>query len=211
MKIYLVRHGLTEENAQRIIQGWHPGQLSALGVEQVERLARRLKELRFDAIYSSDARRAADTARIIARHQSAPLQLSAELRERRMGVFQGRPAAEFEQALAKSGLPASDFTPEGGETLEQLRDRATSFAQALRARHRRQTLLLVSHGRWNGMLLATVAGMSPAEGLTLKQTNTCVNILECDESGGWRIHLLNCAAHLSDDGARSIVTSTDNG
>jgi len=39
MKLYLVRHGETEENATRVIQGWNPGKLTPLGIEQAERLA----------------------------------------------------------------------------------------------------------------------------------------------------------------------------
>jgi len=211
MKLYLVRHGLTEENAGRVIQGWNPGKLSPLGIEQAERLARRLKDVRFDAIYSSDSRRAADTARIIARFHDAPIQFTAAMRERHMGVYQGRPAVEFEQAQQQSGLSEIDFTPEGGESLEALRTRAASFVDSLRARHLHQTVLLVAHGRWNGMLLSAVSGMSLGEGLTLRQTNTCVNVLECDGRGGFHLRLLNCAAHLSDDGPRSMATSADDG
>jgi probable phosphoglycerate mutase len=211
MKLYLVRHGLTEENASRVIQGWNPGKLSALGIEQAERLARRLKDVRFQAIYSSDSRRAADTAHIIARFHDIPVQFTAALRERHMGIFQGRAASEFEQAQAQSGLSATDFTPEGGESLAALRRRASSFVESLHARHLRQTVLLVAHGRWNGMLLSAASGMSLEEGLALRQTNTCVNILECDERGGFSIHLLNCAAHLADDNSRELITSTDNG
>jgi len=211
MKLYLVRHGLTEENASRVIQGWNPGKLSALGIEQAERLARRLKGVRFDAIYSSDSRRAADTARIIARFHDTPIQFTAALRERHMGVFQGRPAVEFERTQQQSGLSETDFTPEGGESLAALRQRAASFVRSLHARHLRQTVLLVAHGRWNGMLLSAASGMSLEQGLTLRQTNTCVNILECDERGDFSIHLLNCAAHLADDDSRELITSTNNG
>lgn len=70
---------------------------------------------------------------------------------------------------------------------------------------------LVAHGRWNSMLLSAASGMSLVEALTLRQTNACVNILECDERGDFNIHLLNCAAHLSDGDARELATSTDNG
>jgi len=209
MQIYLVRHGQTEENATRIIQGWNPGTLTALGIEQAERLALRLKEVRFDAIYSSDSGRAANTARIITRFHNTPIQFTAALRERHMGIFQGRHFAEFDQAQAQSGLTEKDFRPEGGENLHEVRDRATSFVKSLREFHPDQTILLVAHGRWNTMLLGAVSGMSIDEALTIKQTNTCVNILECDARGDFTIALLNCDAHLSDDGSRSIATSTD--
>lgn len=211
MKIYLVRHGLTEENAHQIIQGWNPGTLTAQGIEQAERLARRLKAIRFDAIYASDSRRAAHTAEIIGQFQAAPIQFTPALRERHMGIFQGRPAGEFEQALESSGLSPAEFTPEGGESLEALRERATSFVYGLRGRHLHQTVLLVAHGRWNSILLAAVLEKSFAEALTLRQSNTCVNILECDERGEFSVSLLNCAQHLEEENSPFLVTSADNG
>jgi len=211
MRLYLVRHGQTEENASQIIQGWNPGKLTSLGIEQAERLAQRLKEIRFDAIYSSDSRRAADTARIITQFHKAPIQFTGRLRERNMGVFQGRHFTEFNQAQAESGFSEIDFKPEGGENLHEVRNRAASFVESLRKLHLDQTILLVAHGRWNTMLLGALSGMTIDEALTIQQTNTCVNILECDERGSFAIQLLNCSAHLSDEVARSLVTSTDNG
>lgn len=205
MRIYLVRHGQTEENAARIIQGWNPGTLTALGIEQAERLALRLKAVRFDAIYASDSGRAAHTARIITQFHDTPIQFTAALRERHMGIFQGRHFTEFDQAQAQSGLTEKDFKPEGGENLHEVRERAESFVQSLRAQHLRQTLLLVAHGRWNTMLLGAASGMSIDEALTIKQTNTCVNLLECDEGGNFRIQLLNCAAHLTDESFTDLV------
>ncbi len=210
MKLYLVRHGETEENATRVIQGWNPGKLTSLGIKQAERLAQRLKEVRFDAIYSSDSARAADTARIVGRFQDPPVQFTVALRERNMGIFQGGPSSAFEQAQEQSGLSHADFTPEDGESLDELSHRAISFVQGLRNHHLHQTILLVAHGRFNSMLLAAASGLGKQEALTMRQTNTCVNILECDEQGRFNIHLLNCAAHLSDGSSHSIATSTDN-
>jgi len=169
-----------------------------------------LREVRFDAIYSSDSARAADTGRIIGRFQNASIQFTDRLRERHMGIFQGGPASDFEQAQMLSGFSPADFTPEGGESLEELSRRAMSFVQGLRDRHWQQTILLVAHGRLNSMLLAAASGLKPEDALTMKQTNTCLNILECDEQGSFNIHLLNCAAHLADVSSHSIATSTDN-
>lgn len=210
MRIYLVRHGQTEENATGIIQGWNPGQLTLLGIEQAERLAQRLKTVHFDAIYSSDSRRAVDTAQIIKRFHDTSIRFTERLRERNMGIFQGRHFDEFNQAQAQSGLSHKDFKPEGGECLVELRQRAVSFVQSLRAPHQHQTVLLVAHGRWNTMLLGAASGWSIEDSLKLRQTNTCVNILENDESGGFTVSLVNCATHLSDEGLRAIATSADN-
>ena len=154
-------------------------------------------DIQFDAIYSSDSTRAADTAGIIAQYHDIPIQFTERLRERNMGIFQGRHFTEFDQAQEQSGFSPRDFKPEGGESLEELHERAASFVQSLRGRHLYQTILLVAHGRWNSMLLSAALGMSLDEALTLRQTNTCVNILECDEHGRFQVHLLNCVVHLA--------------
>lgn len=197
MKLYLVRHGLTAENAGGIIQGHNHGQLTRLGLEQAQRLAERLKSVPFDRIYASDLRRAAETARRIARYQVAPVQYTAQLRERHAGIFQGRPVAEFEQAQAQSGLPHKDFRPAGGESYEELRARVAGFVTELRQAHASATVLLVAHGRWNRMLLGMALGKSIEESLAIKQVNTCVNIIEWDEQGHCSVPLLNCAEHLT--------------
>jgi broad specificity phosphatase PhoE len=210
MRIYLVRHGQTEENATGVIQGWNPGKPTTLGIKQAESVAQRLRAIRFDAIYSSDSRRAADTAQIIAQFHNSPIQFTTALRERHMGVFQGRHFEEFNRAQAQSGMSDKNFKPEGGESLEELRHRALSFVQNLRALHLHQTILLVAHGRWNTMLLGAASGMSIEEALSLRQTNTCVNILECDKSGNFIVPLVNCTAHLFDDNSHTIATAADN-
>lgn len=198
MKLYLVRHGLTAENAGGIIQGHNPGQLTALGIEQAQRLAERLKRVRFDAIYASDLRRAADTARLIARFQAAPVQYTTQLRERHAGIFQGRRAEELEQAQAQSGVPQKDFRPLGGESYVDLRARVANFVASLRQAHPHHTVLLIAHGRWNRMLLGMALGKTIEESVAIKQVNTCVNIIEWDEQDRCSVPLLNCAKHLSE-------------
>lgn len=197
MKLYLVRHGLTVENAGGIIQGHNPGQLTPVGIEQAQRLAERLKRVSFDAIYASDLRRAADTARLIARFHTAPVHYTAHLRERHAGVFQGRRAEEFEQAEAQSGVPRKDFRPLGGESYEDLRARVAGFVASLQQQHSRATVLLVAHGRWNRMLLGMALGKSIEESLAIRQVNTCLNIIEWNEQANFSVLLLNCAEHLT--------------
>ena len=75
MKLYFVRHGETRENVENIIQGHQAGTLTDLGHKQARRLAERLSEIDFTAIYASDLGRVLDTARYVGAFQSAPIQL----------------------------------------------------------------------------------------------------------------------------------------
>ena len=64
MKIYLVRHGQTDLNIQKRMQGRHGLPLNAVGRAQAEELGRELEGVRFEAVYSSPQERAVETARI---------------------------------------------------------------------------------------------------------------------------------------------------
>ncbi len=111
MKLILTRHGETEENKSKIFQGHLPTKLSKEGINQVRRLARRLKDEKIDAIYSSDLPRAIDTAKEIAKyHKNACLIFTKELREFDAGELTGKP----QSLLDWNNLPKSM------ETLEQV-------------------------------------------------------------------------------------------
>ncbi len=58
MKVYLVRHGETEWNRQCRLQGQSDTELNDIGIELAEITATELKDVRFDAIYSSPLKRA---------------------------------------------------------------------------------------------------------------------------------------------------------
>ena len=88
MKIILVRHGETEENKQKISQGWMNSQLSEIGLNQARKVAEFLKDEEIDFCYSSDLDRASKTAEEILEFQNkAKLILDKRLRseERRVG------------------------------------------------------------------------------------------------------------------------------
>jgi len=73
MKLILVRHGETIDNKKRLVQGHRQGELSDVGKEQAKKVAERLKDEKIDYIFSSDLRRAADTAKVIAKYQKEVL------------------------------------------------------------------------------------------------------------------------------------------
>ena len=64
--LYLVRHGETVDNANKIMQGQTQGELNTKGIEQARTVAKNLASEHFDAIVSSDLKRSFDTASIIA-------------------------------------------------------------------------------------------------------------------------------------------------
>jgi broad specificity phosphatase PhoE len=126
--IYILRHGQTELNIRRILQGRSDYPLNEKGVEQAEGAAALLRGVRFDAVYSSPLARAVQTAKIIAPY--AGPRLDGRLIEMDYGPYEGMSL----KALAPEVLTFfSDFVhnpaPEGMEPLESVVARAGSFLE----------------------------------------------------------------------------------
>jgi broad specificity phosphatase PhoE len=159
LRLILVRHGQTEANLRKILQGQSDGPLTALGLQQAERLAIHLKNFHIDQIYSSDLSRASDTAAAIAKYHHIHFQTSPLLREWNGGELDGQPAEVFKQlvqTLKSSNNPLSAYRARGGETLIEVRQRAGAFLQQLITNNQGQTVLVCSHGDFLRMLMSVI-------------------------------------------------------
>lgn len=135
-KLYLVRHGETVDNANRIMQGQTQGELNAKGREQAREVARKMKDEDIDVFVSSDLRRAVETCGIIAEPHGMPVVTTLLLRERDWGSFTGMYIPDLKD------VP----WPDDIETAEGLRRRAEEFLDYLRAAYPGKTVLAVGHG-----------------------------------------------------------------
>lgn len=150
IRICLVRHGETDWNVQRRIQGQVDIELNAQGLAQAAATAHALSGHRFDAIHSSDLARARVTAQTAATTLGLPLHFTPALRERDYGGFQTLTYAEAAQrhpdtyARFESRDPHAAF-PGGGESLVDFDRRVRGFLDSLRCAAP-ATLLLVTHG-----------------------------------------------------------------
>ena len=146
--LYLVRHGETKDNVARIIQGQRQGELTPVGIAQMEDLAVSLSEIHFDAIISSDLQRAFDSAQILSHQLNLPVQTTSLLRERDWGDFTGRYIPDLK------GLPM----PENVEKMEALLLRAKSFLEWGKTTFPDKTILAVGHGIINKAIQAVHYG-----------------------------------------------------
>lgn len=97
--IYLVRHGESEANVNKIVQGHTDSPLTERGVKQAKEVAETFKDVKFDAIYSSDLDRAKRTAQIIKLDRDIDVKNSPLLREKFFGVFESRNHTEYVETL----------------------------------------------------------------------------------------------------------------
>lgn len=146
--LYLVRHGETVDNANRIMQGQTQGRLNEKGRMQAAAVRDRMAAEHLDAILSSDLRRAVDTAEIIAGPHGLTVTTTPLLRERDWGGFTGR----YIPDLKDEPWPADI------ESLERITARAGEFLALVRATWPGQTVLAVGHGIINKAIQAVLYG-----------------------------------------------------
>ncbi len=155
--IFLVRHGETDWNRERRIQGHSDVPLNENGRMQARALSERLGRERFDAVYSSDLARARETAQIAVAPTSLPLIELVELREKHFGSWEGLTS---DVALAR--FPEASTGPWGdGETSDEMSARVVAALRSIAAEHDGGNVLVVTHG---GPVRATLraAGSEPA-------------------------------------------------
>lgn len=183
VKLVLVRHGETEGNVGRIVQGQLPGVLSERGRAQVAALGAHLKEEKFDAIYSSDLARVKDTLAAITEHQETPVTWRVGLREKAFGVFEGKPAEEYFEAFKQSGLSKGEYSPPGGESFNDVLDRVrVEFLYTLE-RHPDGSVLWCTHGGIIRCALAMLHQDPIDKWLDLSVFNTSMTTFYLDSAG----------------------------
>ncbi|XP_036374182.1 probable fructose-2,6-bisphosphatase TIGAR A [Megalops cyprinoides] len=134
--ITIVRHGETQYNKDKLLQGQGVDlPLSETGVQQAEAVGHYLRDLKFTNLFASDLQRAKQTADIIVKnnvHCSGMAIVSDPLlKERSFGVAEGRPVDDLKNMAKAAGQSCPSFTPPGGETPEQVKLRIHEFMAAL--------------------------------------------------------------------------------
>jgi broad specificity phosphatase PhoE len=132
--ILLARHGETDWNRELRFQGHADEPLNKTGREQAARLARVLGEEELAAVYTSDLRRAAETAEIVATALGLWVVPDPRLREIDVGSWQGRTRADL------------DGAPWDGESYDEHRARAVAALMSIAATHPGRRVLAVAHG-----------------------------------------------------------------
>ena len=137
--VYFV-HGTTTDSEKGLSAGWTPGELSALGRKQAGELEKLVASQIFDAVFSSDLKRAVDSARIAFgdRYGIIP---DSRLRECNYGSLTLKPAQEFQNNMSDYiEIPYS-----GGESYRQVEERIADFLDMLKKEYCGKTVAVVAH------------------------------------------------------------------
>jgi len=202
-RVLLVRHGQSQGNAEGRFGGHTDTPLSKRGRKQAKLTAELLASEKLDAIYSSDLRRAVQTAEPLARATGLEVTRTFALRERSVGLMEG---LTFEEAAAAhpeeyASLLRRDFERvlAGGESYRQLLDRAAAELDRAVERHRGGTVALFSHTGTICILVLHLMGALDAPRLKpvwLSSSNCGVTRFSVEHGGLIRVKALNDTRHL---------------
>lgn len=202
MDLFLVRHGETEWNVARKIQGANDSPLTALGRSQAQLLAHTLHEKLIappsdSLLLSSPLGRAWETATIIGERLGlSPTHLPL-LRERNFGIFEGKSRDEYYAALPDPRT--LEWAPQGGESLaDSLRQGAAALEVLATHVGRASILIAVSHQNTIKSMLHAAEGRFDLGVTERHQKNVALNHLRFD-AGRWQILIENDTSHLGEN------------
>mgnify|MGYP000865849218 CR=1 FL=1 len=140
VKITYFVHGTTTDNEKHVSSGWADVELSELGIEQSKRLAGLTSDKTFDAIFTSDLKRAVKSAELTW-GDTYPIIHDARLRECNYGDFNAKPSDEVEPLQE-----VSITTPmPNGESYEMVKERIQSFLNDLKRDYDGKHIAIVAH------------------------------------------------------------------
>jgi probable phosphoglycerate mutase len=182
--LLVVRHGETDWNRERRLQGQLDVPLNAHGEAQAAALGMALEAEPLDAIYSSDLSRALQTARALAAGRPLTVRTEPQLRERHFGEFQGLTYAEVAErhpeGFAAWQARVPDHAPRGGERLADFHARVVDIALGLARRHPGGRIALIAHGGVLDCLYRAAHGLSLDAPRQHELRNASINWLHSD-------------------------------
>lgn len=198
-RLCLVRHGETDWNAGKRIQGHIDIPLSTLGHAQARAVGNALKDEGFAALYSSDLTRARQTAEATAHLAHLPLHLDPGFRERHYGIFQGLTYSEWEtrhpEAYTRHKARDPQFVPEGGECLHDFAARLAANFESVAQCHAGASIAIFTHGGVLDIVYRQATGMPLAAPRDFAIPNCGISWVEI-ENGRWTLLSWAERAHL---------------
>jgi probable phosphoglycerate mutase len=189
-RICIIRHGETDWNVEKRIQGHTDVPLNETGRTQALAMAFNAAHQRFAAIYSSDLVRAVETAQALAQREDQEVKLLPQLRERHYGLFQGitaeQGAALHPAAYAHYAARDPDYDFETGESLRRFAERVADSIDWLVRHHSGQTIAAVSHSGVLDVVYRRATGRSLSTPRDFAIPNCALNWFHFDGQG-WHL------------------------
>ena len=197
-KLILIRHGETDYNLQRKYCGFSDPPLNKKGILQAEKLTDRLRGIKIDKIYSSDSKRACETANII--FIDNLIEALQDFREMNFGVFEG---LRYDEIIKKyprlyknwSNNPAKVKIPQG-ETLRDLGERVKKRLSFILSQHGNRKVALITHGGPIRVILCDALKLDLNSFWKIKQDIATLNVIDYPENSSPTVVKMNDTSHL---------------
>lgn len=178
LEIYLIRHGETDWNVERRLQGIEDIPMNGTGIRQAESLADSIRKINADAILSSPLKRALFTAEILNKKlQLNPIYLREDLKERNYGKASGLTPDEKHARFPDGDIP--DLEP-----ITSVRARMSKFLDDMVQEFSGKKILVVSHGGVINCILSILSSGVVGTGKTAV-SNCSVSKVVYD--GNWKV------------------------
>ena len=151
LNLFFVRHGETEWNVERRLQGRLDSKLTSKGIHDARLLAKRLATTEFEAVISSPSKRAVHTAKILTENRSVSIVTDERLMEIHLGHWQGKTIDEIQTIDSMKydcyvNHPDQYKRDDGGEDFLDVKDRLEEFLASVEEKHDSGNVLIVTHG-----------------------------------------------------------------
>lgn len=197
--LFLIRHGETEWNRILKYQGQTDIDLNETGFNQARLLSERLKDREIDRIYTSDLKRAANTAGIVAKPHRLELKKEERLREICFGEWEGMNYEEinkdYPELYKRWRTNPTSVRPPSGETFVEFQKRVTAIMERITDLHKGEKVAVVAHGGTIRVYLAYLLEMPLIENRKLLIHNTSFSHIKFYDNR-MVLKLLNSIYHL---------------
>jgi len=182
-RVYLIRHGQVAGYEKFPVYGHTDVDMTETGILQMQQVAERLRLAGISAIYSSDLKRSALSARYIARYHDVRLYSLPELREIYFGDWEGMNMQEirkgFPDELKKRQEDLVNFIGPGeGESVRKFSQRISNCFEDILSEQKGKDIAIVAHGAVNRIILCNALGLDLARMFNIQQDYGCLNIID---------------------------------
>jgi broad specificity phosphatase PhoE len=201
--IYLIRHGQTDWNKEKIFRGRADVPLNDHGRREAEALSRHLSHVRPDACYASPLSRARETAEIAVRPHAPDVVSDEGMTDIDYGEWQGLRDADvqkrFPDLYARWHEKPQTVRFPGGESLAMVKRRALASLDRIRSGHPGATVFVVAHRVVTKVIMCAALGLSNAAFWRIQQDNCAYNIIKLSEKETVVV-LMNDTCHMKSAG-----------
>ena len=197
--IYLTRHGETEWNIEKRLQGRGDSPLTENGIQRAKELRDRIKNIDIDVIYSSPIKRALNTANILRGNKNIDIVTDDSLMEMCFGDYEGKKIDIIQEENPSWDINLImqgnvEICAPNGENLKEVRERISKLMNKIIAENIGKSILIVTHGITLKALMYYFKDEDVNSEVMGQATLTKINI---DEKNNFYIEFKNDDSHFS--------------